>query len=266
MAQADTIFPKSEKNAVLWFSFRIRIHLAFFHAASRASRSCFPVSSWDRSSNFVALGLRWWASPGQVTPTDGFLVSNVGMTHHGFSESTTSDWLQYVWALPQDRWRLRRLHIMRYATQLSCIWWVSIQNRSPCSLVMLILLQHSHCTCVTILFIPFAWLFVNLAVCVRALIPKFSSILGIVEQAFWRMPLFTEWSGASSFEVILARQSRHSSTWASGSSCIFHILLRRRSWRRIRLCRFCTLIFIVSETAIVSFWTLLVNFPLPTIS
>ena len=85
------------------------------------------------------------------------------------------------------------------------------------------------------------------------------------------MPFFTEWSCASSFEVILARQSSHFPTWASasrtlGSRCIFHVLLRRRSWRRIRLCRFCTLIFIVAETANVSFHTLPVGFPFPTIS
>ena len=60
-------------------------------------------------------------------------------------------------------------------------------------------------------------------------------------------------------------------TWASasrtcGSRCIFHTLLRRRSRRKIRLCRFCTLTHIVSETAIVSFRTLPVSFPLPTIS
>ena len=37
-------------------------------------------------------------------------------------------------------------------------------------------------------------------------------------------------------------------------------------WRRTRLCHFCTLIYIVAETAIVSFHTLPVGFPLPTIS
>ena len=52
---------------------------------------------------------------------------------------------------------------------------------------------------------PFAWLFTNLAVCVGTLFPKSASIFGLVEQALWRMPFFTEWSGASSFEVILAR-------------------------------------------------------------
>ena len=80
----------------------------------------------------------------------------------------------------------------------------------------------------------------------------------------WSNP-FTEWIGASSFEVILARQSSHFPTWASTSRTsgyrrIFHTLLRRRSWRRIRLCRFCTLVHIVSETEIVSFRTLPASF------
>ena len=131
--------------------------------------------------------------------------------------------------------------------------------------------QHSHCTFVTILFRPFARRFMNLTMRIRALFSKSASILGHVEPAFWRMPFFTEWIGASSFEVILARQSSHSPTWASasrtsGSRCIFHILPCRRSWRRIWLCRFCTLFRIVSETAILSFRTLPVSFPLPTIS
>ena len=46
--------------------------LASFHAASRAHRSCHSVSSRDRSSNFGALELRWWISPGQIIPSDGF--------------------------------------------------------------------------------------------------------------------------------------------------------------------------------------------------
>ena len=118
----------------------------------------------------------------------------------------------------------RMFDIFKYATQLSCNF------------------EHSHCTFVTILFRPFARLLINLAMRIRALYQKSASIFWLVEQVLWRMPLFTEWSGASSFEVILARQSRHSSTRVtSGSRCIFHTLLRRRSRRRIRLCRFCTL-------------------------
>ena len=71
----------------------------------------------------------------------------------------------------------------------------------------------NHCNSVTIIFRLLARLFVNLAVCVRALIPKFASIFGLVEQALRRMSFFTEWSCASSFEVILARQSSHFPTW-----------------------------------------------------
>ena len=120
-------------------------------------------------------------------------------------------------------------------------------------------------------FGPFARLFINLSMCIRALFPKFATTQGLVEQAFWRVPLFTEWIGPSSFEVILAWQSKQSTagTSSSGTSVfrrIFLILPCRRARRRIRLCRFCTLIKNVTETASVSLKTLPVGFPLPTIS
>ena len=35
---------------------------------------------------------------------------------------------------------------LKYATQLSCTWWVSVQKRSPCSLMLLMPFQHGHCT------------------------------------------------------------------------------------------------------------------------
>ena len=101
--------------------------------------------------------------------------------------------------------------------------------------------------------------------------PKSATTLRLVEQAFWWMPLFTEWIGASSFEVILAWQSKLSTTGTLssgtlGSRRISLILLHERTRRRLRLCHFCTLIDIVTETATVSFTTLPVGFPLPTIS
>ena len=136
---------------------------------------------------------------------------------------------------------------------------------------MLLLLQHSNCTFVTILFGPFARLFFSLAMRIRAHFYKSASTLGLVEQAFWRMPFFTEWVGASSFELILAGPSRHSSTGTlasgtSGSRRVSLVFLRRRARRWIRLCHFCTFFDIVTETAIVSFRTLPVSFPLPTVS
>ena len=264
-------FSEGEENVVLRFSLNFRIHLAIFHPASRAFRSCLSVSSWDRSSNFGALGLRWWGSPGQINPSDGFWSRMSAWRTTALVNFTHRIGFPYVWALPQNRWRLRRLHTLKYATQVSCTWWVSIQNRSACSNMQLMLLQHGYCIFVTILFRPFARLFINLAMCIRALFSKSASICRLVEQAFWRMPFFTEWSGASSFEVILAGPSRHSSSGTlasgtSGSRRISLILPRRRARRRIRLCRFCTLIDIVTETAFVSFHTLPVGFPLPTIS
>ena len=147
---------------------------------------------------------------------------------------------------------------------------VTVYNELHRSIVQLMLLQHGYCTFVIILFGPFTRLFINLTMCIQALFPKSATTLGLVEQAFWRMPFFTECIGAGSFEVILAGQSKHSSagtfaSGASGSRCIFHTLLRRRIRRHIRLCRFSTHIHIVTDTTSVSFRHC-VGFPLPTIS
>ena len=89
------------------------------------------------------------------------------------------------------------------------------------SVVPTILLQHGYCTLVIIRFGPFRRLFINLDRCANEhFFPKPTTTLGLVEQAFWRVPLFTKWTGASSFEVILARQSRHSATGTSSSGTL----------------------------------------------
>ena len=135
----------------------------------------------------------------------------------------------------------------------------------------IIILQHGYCTLDIILLGPFSRLFINLTVCIRALFTKSTTTLGLVKQAFWRVPLFTERVVASSFQVILARPSIHSTTGTfssgtSGSRCFSLILLHERIRRRIRLCYFSMLIDIVAETAIVSSRTLPVELSLPTIS
>ena len=68
--------------------------------------------------------------------------------------------------------RSMRLHILKYATQLSCTF------------------QRSHCTFVAIIFRPFALLFSNLAIRIRAPFTKSASIRRLVNQAYWRMPFF----------------------------------------------------------------------------
>ena len=60
------LFSGDEKNAAFSCSFNLNTFLASFHAASRAPNSCHSVSSSERSSNFGALGLRSWGSPGQM--------------------------------------------------------------------------------------------------------------------------------------------------------------------------------------------------------
>ena len=66
------LFSEGEKNVALSRSFKFSTRLASFHAASRAPCSCHSVSSSDRSSNFGAMVLRSWGSPGQIYPGEGF--------------------------------------------------------------------------------------------------------------------------------------------------------------------------------------------------
>ena len=148
------LFSEWEKNAVLSFSFNFWDNLGHFPR-------CFAGTSLLPFRLFLRLVLKLWSigvSLMRFTWANHskrwILVSNVSMTYHGFSELNTSEWFPYVWALPQNRCRLRRLHILTYGTQLSCNF------------------QHSHCSFVTILFRPFARLFINLAMRTRALFPK----------------------------------------------------------------------------------------------
>ena len=288
------LFSEGEKNVALSCTFNFNTLLASFHAASRAPCSCHSVSSRDRSSNFGALGLRWWGFTWANISERRIFVSNLSNTRNSLCEFHTLDWLRHVCALTENR--LRRRHVLKYATQLSCVRWstssrssfqlvITFLTRSPWSIVTfnkvekrfpytfmpITLFQHSYCTFVIILFRPFCRLFINLTMCIRAFFPKPTTTLGLVEQAFWRVPLFTKWVIASSFEVILARPSRHSTTGTlssgtSGSRWFSLTLLHERIRRRIWWCNFSTLIRIVTETAIVSSRTLSVGFPLPTIS
>ena len=148
--------------------------LASFHAASRAPCSCHSVSSCERSSNFGALGLRWWGSLGQIMPSEGFWSRILTWRAMAFVNLARWIWFLHVWVLSQDWWQLRRLHILKDATQLLCTWRAA-HNRSVAlrdvsrSIMQLMLCQHGCCTFVIILFRPFAKLFTNLAMCMRAL-------------------------------------------------------------------------------------------------
>ena len=227
------LFPYGEKNVVVYFSFNFWI----FHAFRLFLRATLT---------FYGLVLRWWGSPGQITPSDVFWYRILA-----WRNTASVNWTPRIGF---SMFELFRKIDEDFGGSIS---W----NTQPTCRVLFL---HRHCTFVTILLTPFARRFVNLAMRIRALFPKSASTLGLVGQALRRMPFFTEWSGASSFEVILAGRSKHSTTGtlasgSSGSRCISHILPHERIRRRMRLCRFCTLIDIVAETGIVSSRTPIAN-------
>ena len=51
--------------------------LAKFQALLQAHRCCLSVSSWDRSSNFIAWWLRWWGCLTCIFSSDGLIFSRV---------------------------------------------------------------------------------------------------------------------------------------------------------------------------------------------
>ena len=201
------LFSGDEKNAALSCSFNLNTFLASFHAASRAPCSCHSVSSCERSSNFYSVGATLMRFTWTNVTERGILVSNLGMTCNSLCEFHTLEWLRHVGALPENR--LRRRHVLKYATQLPCIRkltsrWILSQflitsfHKLPRSIVTSIgdrfyflpisLFQHSHSTFVIIRFRPFRRLFIKLTMCERALFPKPTTTLGLAEQAFWRVP------------------------------------------------------------------------------
>ena len=139
------LFSEGEKNVALSCSFNFNTLSASFHAASRAPCSCHSL--------FLRTILKFWivgATLMRFTWANiserRILVSNFSVTRNSLCEFHTLDWFPHVCALPENR--LRRRHVLKYTTQLSCNF------------------QHSHCTFATILFRPFARLFINLTMCV----------------------------------------------------------------------------------------------------
>ena len=147
MAKVDTNSPMVRRILFLCFSFSFRIFLAGLHAASRAHRSCHSVSSWDRSSNFEALGLIWRWSPGQFIPSDGFWSGMLAWRNTAYVNRTHRIGFRKFELFPQNRCRLRRLHILKYATQLSCTFQHCHCNFSPFFLKLLARLFSSTWRC-----------------------------------------------------------------------------------------------------------------------
>ena len=116
---------------------------------------------------------------------------------YALGEFYTLDWLQcmsvHFRRIDED---FGGVHVLKYATQLSSNF------------------QHSHCTFVTILLRPFAWLFINLSMSIRALFPKPASILGLAKKAFWEDAIFHKMELLQvPLMVILARPVETFSHW-----------------------------------------------------
>ena len=208
------LFSESEKNVALFISFWIFYTLLVsLHAASRAPCSCHSVSSWDRSSNFGALGLRWWGSPWHINPSEGFWSRMSAWRATAFSNFT--HWIGFRMFEPFRKIDQDFGGTISWNTQPNCRVHFSIATAllSP-------------------FFLDLVKQFFNLVMRMRALFTKSATIPRLVEQAFWTVPLFTEWTGARSFGVTLARPSRHSTT---GTLDAFLILLHERTRRRIQL-------------------------------
>ena len=267
--QAGTYFLKVRRMLLFHAPFIFNTFLASFHAASW-DHALATVSPPETDPQIVE---RWRCADevhlGKKNPSDGFwsrisvwrAKAFVNVTRWiGFCMSElfrridfgdVMSWNTHCRALDDRRPAGPRFNSWsRFLSGRSDLSWLLPWLTTGCrtfSCQSFILFQHSHCTFVIILFGPFTRLFINLTVC-----PKPTTTLGLVEQAFWRVPLFTERVVASSFEVTLARPSMHSTTSAfhsrtSGSRRFSLILLHERIRRRIWWCNFSTLIDIVAE-------------------
>ena len=146
-------FLESEKNVALSCSANFNILWASFHAASRAPCSLplclilrLILKFWDVG---VALMRFSWANQS----SEGFWSRMSAWRATAFVKIGSAS---VCLSSSVNRWRFRRLHFLEDTPQLSCIWWVNINNNSPCSAMLLILLQHSYCTLGIILFGLFA--------------------------------------------------------------------------------------------------------------
>ena len=248
-------FSAGEKKGWLCFFVNFRISLASLHPASRAHRSCHSVSSWDRSSNFGALVLRWWGSPEQMFPSDGALSRMLA-----WRSTALVIWTHLI--------GFNVFECFRNIDEDFCgsLSWDAQPN---CRVSFNIA---TDCTFVTILFGPVLGCSSTRWCAYEHFFCEIAPFFCLVERALWGMPLCTRWIRTSTFVMVLARQTRNchrwiSTSWTVGSRWIFHILRRRRFWRRCRRWRwFRTLITIVPGIYLFFNRTLLVSFLLPTLS
>ena len=115
--QAGTYFPKVRRMLL----FHAPLILPHFWPASTLLRGHLALATlspletlkfWSVGTTLVRFT---WANRSKRW----ILVSNFSMTRNSLLELYTLDWFPHVCALPENR--LRRRHVLKYPTQLSCI-------------------------------------------------------------------------------------------------------------------------------------------------
>ena len=102
--------------------FHAPLILTHFWPAFTLLRGHLALATLSLLVNDPQISERWGCADevhlGKCISERRILVSNFSVTCNSLCEFHTLDWLRHVGALPENR--LRRRHVLKYATQLSC--------------------------------------------------------------------------------------------------------------------------------------------------
>ena len=117
--QAGTYFPK----VIRMLLFHAPLILTHFWPASTLLRGHLALATLSPPETDPQILERWGYAHevplGKNISERTILVTNFSVTRNSLCEFHTLDWLPHVSALPENI--LRRRHVLKYATQLSCI-------------------------------------------------------------------------------------------------------------------------------------------------
>ena len=130
--QASTYFPMVRRMLL----FVAPLSLIHFWPASTLLRGHLALATLSPPETdpqiYGALGLRWWGSPGQVYPSEGFWSRILVWRAVAFVNFTR--WIGFCMSELFRRIDFGRLHVLKYTTHLTCVRW-STSSRSSCQLV-----------------------------------------------------------------------------------------------------------------------------------
>ena len=112
--QAGTCFPKVRRMLL----FLAPIMLIHFWPASTLLRGHLALATLSLPETDPQI-LERWGCADEVHLGKLLHANDFGMTCNSLCEFHTLDWFRHVCALPENR--LRRLHVLKYTTQLPCV-------------------------------------------------------------------------------------------------------------------------------------------------